>query len=102
MTHLSTVYKPKKDVRYRIVADEAVVVRQQSTEVIVLNEVAARILQLLDAQTTVSELIHTLEAEFDIDPPRLEHDVMIFIKELLNAGVIMPTTPNTPKNGDEF
>ncbi|NOZ10991.1 MAG: PqqD family protein [Gammaproteobacteria bacterium] len=102
MTHLSTVYKPRKDVRYRIVADEAVVVRQQSTEVLVLNEVAARILQLLDAQTTVNELIHALEAEFDIGPSQLEHDVMAFIKELLNAGVIMPATSNTPKSSDEL
>ncbi|HEC11919.1 MAG TPA: PqqD family protein [Acidiferrobacteraceae bacterium] len=96
----STIYKPRKDVRYRIVSDEAVVVRQQSTEVIVLNEVAARILQLLDAHTTLSELIHALEAEFDIDPPQLEHDVMGFIKELLEAGVIIPTVPSALENGD--
>ena len=102
MSSLSTIYRPKADVRYRVVANEAVVVRQQSAEVVVLNEVAARILQLLDARTPVSGLIQKLEAEFDVGPDQLEQDVLGFIDELLIAGVITPAEPTTSEVKNEL
>ena len=45
---MSSSYKVSPDIRYRVIDDEAVVVRQREGDVLVLNQVAARVLQLVD------------------------------------------------------
>jgi hypothetical protein len=92
----STVFCRCGDIRYRIIDDEAVVVRQEAGEVLGLNQTAARLLDLIDAKSTVSDLIDTLAKEFTIERTALERDVMSFLQELLNAGVI-----EEPKAGEE-
>jgi hypothetical protein len=92
----STVFRHCGDVRYRIIDDEAVVVRQEAGEVLGLNQTAARLLDLIDAKSTVSDLIDAMAEEFAIERTTLEHDVMKFLVELLGAGVIEDS-----KNGVE-
>jgi hypothetical protein len=84
----STVFRHRGDVRYRIIDEEAVVVRQEAGEVLGLNETAARLLDLIDAKRKVSDLIDAMAEEFAIDRTPLEKDVMKFLKELLDAGLI--------------
>jgi PqqD family protein of HPr-rel-A system len=88
-----TVYSHRPDIRYRIIGDEAVVVRQQAAEVVVLNEVAARILQLLDARAGTDSLMQQLQQEFDVEPEQLRRDVDAFLEQLLESGIIEVVTP---------
>lgn len=76
------------DVRYRQVADEGIVLRQQEGEVLVLNEVGARVVALLDEGLALAGIVARLAAEFDAEPGRLEADVSGFMTELRAAGVI--------------
>ena len=85
---LSTVFRRCGDVRYRIIDDEAVVVRQEAGEVLGLNQTAARLLDLIDAKSTVQDLIDTMAEEFATERPVLEEDVIKFLRELLHTGVI--------------
>jgi hypothetical protein len=85
------VFKPCADVRFRIVADEAVVVRQEDAEVLAVNEVGASILELLDSRRSVRAVMDVLLEQYDVDPGQLETDVERFLRELRDAGVIQET-----------
>jgi hypothetical protein len=83
-----SVLRRRGDVRYRVLDGEAVVVRQGAGEVLVMNEVAARILDLADGAATVAGWVEALAAEYDVARPALEHDVLGFAGELAAAGVL--------------
>lgn len=88
MSTLSQRYRPRPDVRYRVVEGEAVVVMQRSAELLLLNEVGAAILRLLDGHRTAAQVLDELRREFDVEPAELERDLRAFIDELAAAGVI--------------
>ena len=82
------VFRTRDDVRFRIVAPEAVVIRQSGPEVLVLNGVGARVLEGVAAARPVSGLVAALAEEYDVAPATLERDVVAFLEELSTAGVI--------------
>ena len=88
MSNLDRVLKHKDDIRYRGVGEEAVVVRQDAAEVLALNDVGARILELIDAKSTVGQLIETMSSEYDVDRDELIRDVENFVAAIHDAGII--------------
>lgn len=88
MIAAGTVFRRRADVRFRMVAPEAVVVRQSGPEVLVLNGVGARILERLDAGESVATLVAGLAGEYEVDFGRLQGDVLAFLEELSTSGVI--------------
>jgi Coenzyme PQQ synthesis protein D (PqqD) len=84
----STVLRARSTIRFRLVGDEGVVVRQDSAEVIAVNDVGATILSLLDARRTIAQLLEKLLAEFEIDGQSLRNDVVGFLSDLVSAGVL--------------
>lgn len=84
----SPVFRHCGDVRYRVIDDEAVVIRQDAGEVLGLNDVGARLLELIDGKASVKVLLEKMADEFEIDRNRLEQDVLGFLQELGEAGVI--------------
>ena len=89
----ATVLVAQSDVRFRKVAGEGVIVKQSSAEVIAVNEVGARILQLVEKPKAVDAIVDTMVAEFDVERSRLREDVLSFLAELLEAGVVEERTP---------
>ena len=88
MTKDTAVFRPRPDVRFRVVGDEAVIVRQEDAEVIALNEVGASVLSLLDSRRSVRDVLDALLDEYDIDRESLSGDVSRFLSELRDAGVV--------------
>ncbi len=88
MPKLDRVLKHKDDVRYRVVGEEAVVVRQNAAEVIAVNDVGARILELIDAKSTVSQVIERMSSEYDVDRDELTQDVENFVTAIHDAGIV--------------
>jgi hypothetical protein len=82
------VLRPSSDLRFRRIESEAVVVRQRAGEVLVMNEVAARILDLADGRTPVSGWIDVLAGEYDVDREALARDVVAFAAELAAEGML--------------
>jgi hypothetical protein len=76
------------DVRFRVIDGEAVVVRQRAAEVLVLNELGARILTLADGRSPVMGWLDALEAEFEVDRATLERDILGFAAELAAEGIL--------------
>jgi Coenzyme PQQ synthesis protein D (PqqD) len=83
----------RPDVRYRVLLNEAVVIRQDAAEVLGLNWVGARVLELIDQGLTESETRDRLAQEFDVAPDRLQADVQTFIAELIELGVVESLPP---------
>ena len=83
-----TVLKPAPDVRFRIVDGEAVVVRQRNAEVLVMSEVAARILTLADGIRPIGAWVEILAGEYEVDRGVLERDVLRFAAELAAEGIL--------------
>jgi hypothetical protein len=85
---ITTVLRPSRDIRYRRVDGEAVVVRQRAAEVLVMNEVAARLLDLADGRATVGAWVDVLAGEYEVDRESLERDVLAFAAELTAEGML--------------
>lgn len=86
----STILKRRSDVRYRVIEDEAVVVRQTDAEVLVLNAVGARVLDLIDGSSPVRTVLDTVLSEYEVEPARLRTDILDFLRQLSEAGVLEP------------
>ena len=88
-----SVFRPRPDVRFRVVGEEAVVVRQEASEVIALNDVGASVLALLDSRRTVAAVVEALLSEYEIDRDALRADVEAFLLELRDTGVVEEVSP---------
>lgn len=86
----TAIFRRKGDVIYRVIDDEAVVVRTGTSEVLGLNAVGARILDLVDGELTVGALIERLASEYEVDRAQLEADVELFLREMTDDGVLEP------------
>jgi len=86
----AAVLRRRFDVRYRRIEGEAVVLRQSTAEVLVLNEVGASVLDLADGERSVGDWIDTLAGEYAADRETLARDVLAFAAELAEAGVLEP------------
>jgi hypothetical protein len=85
-----SVLRRRADVRYRVIDEEGVVVRQSAGEVLVLNETATRILALADGAAPVAAWVDTMLAEFEVGRQDLERDVLAFAAELVEQGLLEP------------
>lgn len=84
----ATVLRKRSDVRYRRIEGEAVVLRQSTAEVLVLNELAGDILDLVDGRRTVGGWVESLAGEYAVERPILERDLVEFAAELVEAGLL--------------
>ena len=81
------IFKLRADIRHSRVGDEGVILRQDDAEVLVVNDVAARIVELIDSQRSLDDIIMMLEQEYEIDHATLEKDVIQYASELLESGI---------------
>lgn len=91
----TTVFKKVPDARYRNVGGEGIVVRQAAGEVLVLSEVGTRVLDMASAEMPVGAILTSLGEEYDVEAPALEHDVLAYLQDLLDAGIIEPVTADS-------
>jgi hypothetical protein len=82
-----SVLKARDDVRYRIVDRQAVLIRQNDPEAVILNEVGARVLGLIEERSPVGQMLDRMAEEFEVDRAVLERDVLAFLQELLDTGI---------------
>ena len=90
MTETDRIFRLKSDVRYRSIADEGIVLRQDEGEVLVVNGVGVRVVELISQGIGLEQLLTTLEGEYDVEAKQLRTDVLSYIEELKGAGVLKP------------
>jgi hypothetical protein len=84
--------RARRDIRFRTIGEEGVVIRQEAGEVLVVNEVGARVLALLDGRCSVDALVARLAEEFEVDAAVLRRDLAAYLEELLAGGVLEVVT----------
>ena len=84
----TSTFKAAADVRYRLVDGKGVLIRQRVGEVLVLNRVGARILDLLQTGAPLRGVLETMVKEFEVGPAELERDAVAFVERLVEAGIV--------------
>jgi hypothetical protein len=80
----------------RIIDGEAVVVLPQEGQIEVLNEVGARIWELIDGLRSVRDIAQAIVDEYEVDMDCAVQDVKEFIQELVRDGaVVLAERPGT-------
>lgn len=95
----ASVLRPARDLRFRRIDDEAVVVRQRAGEVLVLNETAARLLELADGRTSVAGWVEVLAGEYEVDREALARDILGFAADLAEEGMLELVPPAEASRG---
>ena len=83
----------RKDVRFRRVADEGVVLVQEDGRVLGVNDSGARVLELMDGRRTLREIVDELGREVDAERGAIEADVASFVVRLREAGALVEAAP---------
>ena len=84
----TTLFKRHTDIRYRRLGEEGILVKQTEGEVLALNDVGVRVLELLEIPTSISDLLDTLVLEYAVERATVERDVENYLQKLLAVGVI--------------
>ena len=84
ITHVSV----PKDVIFREIAGEAVILNMTSEEYLGLDEVGVRMWTLLTESETVQVAYDSLLEEYDVEPSLLRVDLEQFMQKLVDKGVL--------------
>ena len=84
----SAVPAKHPEAAFRVYDGEAVVVMPSGGEVHILNEVGARIWDLIDGRRTVAEIVQVIREEFDVDEAAAARDVGGFVDSLLEREMV--------------
>jgi coenzyme PQQ synthesis protein D (PqqD) len=55
----------------------------------VLNTVGSRIWALIDGTRSIDDIARTISQEFDVDVPTARADILKFVQELRDGGVLL-------------
>jgi hypothetical protein len=69
-------------------AGEAAILDLKSGQYYGLNSIGARIWSLIQEPHSISEVLHTLVEEYDVDASQCEQDVLALVQKLAASGLI--------------
>src|SRR6266498_1974290 len=76
----------------------AVMVLADSGEVLVLNPIGTRILELIDGKRSVAEIAGVIESEYTVSAEEARRDLETFLQTLQEAGAL--TSPANAPDGE--
>jgi rRNA processing protein Krr1/Pno1 len=88
MFPLDIIISKNERIPWRIIEDEAILVKIDSGEVIHLNEVAAEIWRTIDGTRKISEIVDQIHKDFDVDREQAEKDTLEFIQSLSDINLV--------------
>ena len=88
MGELNLTYRRRDDVRFRVIDSQGVIICQDSGEAVVVSDVGARILELMNEEQSLLEIVDILSSEYEVARSTLEADALTFADELVACGVI--------------
>ncbi|MFC1809522.1 PqqD family protein [Candidatus Omnitrophota bacterium] len=83
----NTVVK-RKNIPYRMIEKEGVIVDVSNNDVVQLNDVAAFVWETIDLVTSVGELVAAVCQEFEVGPDEAYKDTVEFLDQLQKKGLI--------------
>ena len=93
MSGLEIVYTKSPSIVSRKIAEEAVLVPIRQTlgedpSIFTLNEVGAKIWDLIDGTRSAREICETVVSEFEVDPSLAGEDLLKLLSQLKEVGII--------------
>ena len=87
MDFLNRIYKKSDAIVFRKIADEYILVPIRKNvgdleSIYTLNETGARIWELVDGKTKISEIMERLIEEFEVTPEEAEKDLIEHLQQL--------------------
>lgn len=77
-----------KEIPWKMIEKEAVLVDTEEGDVIRLNEVGAKIWKSLDEDKTADDIINYIHEDFEANRAVIEKDVLDFLKKLIAMEII--------------
>ena len=92
---LDRVVSRNKDVAWRIIENEAILISAEDSMLHSLDEVGTRIWELSDGSNTVEQIIDTIFEEYEVDRETAEKDVIEFVTNLASEklGLLIVSDP---------
>lgn len=86
-------YEKDESMVFRRIEDETILVPIRNNigdlqNIYILNEVGARIWELIDGKRDIKEISNAICTEYDIMPEEAERDIKEFLKDLESVGAI--------------
>ncbi len=75
---------------------EAVILNMQSGVYFGLNNVGARVWELVQQPVSVQTVQQTILTEYDVDAERCDHDIQTLLAKLIDAGLIQVLDAENP------
>lgn len=87
MNDFNRVYKKSENIVFRKIADEYILVPIRNNvgdlqNIYTLNEVGARIWELIDGEKALEQILNELLNEYEVEKGVIEKDLDIYIKQL--------------------
>ncbi|HEV7765635.1 MAG TPA: lasso peptide biosynthesis PqqD family chaperone [Thermoanaerobaculia bacterium] len=77
-----------KDQMASDIAGETVILGLTAGRYYGLDAVGARIWQLIQTPTAISEVERTIVSEYEVDPERCRQDLMSLLRKMIDAGLV--------------
>ncbi|MGE4555028.1 MAG: PqqD family peptide modification chaperone [Candidatus Paceibacterota bacterium] len=81
--------KNDTEIAYRKINGQLTIINLKRNTFNVLNEVAARLWELIDGQTSLEQILKKVYEDFDIDWLTLNQDCFSFVYEMLDEGLLL-------------
>ena len=88
-------------VAIQMVEGQAVMVLADSGEVIVLNGVGTRIVELMDGNRDLGEIAAAIESEYDVSSAEARGDLDAFLQTLTEAGALILSKSSDPGSASD-
>lgn len=95
MISLDASYRRHNAVAWRVLDGQAYIVSLDRGCLHKLNPVGTRMWELLNEERPLRSIIETILNEFDVDRTAVENDITDFAEKLLDAGIIVPVSPDS-------
>lgn len=78
-----------KDIAYRVIDEEAIILTPEDGMLHNLNALATRIFELANGARTVNDIVKAVCDEFDVDENTARRDTINFIEDLLHKKMLV-------------
>jgi hypothetical protein len=87
------IYEKDESMVFRRIEDETILVPIRNNigdlqNIYILNEVGARVWELLDGKREIENISNIISSEYDIMPEEAERDIREFLEDLNSVGAI--------------
>ncbi|MEM7584198.1 MAG: PqqD family protein [Acidobacteriota bacterium] len=97
---MTQTWRLRREVRFRRVAGEGVVVLLQAREVLVLNGTGAQVLGLLREGRSMAAIREAFQHRYSVAPEQIQADLERFIDELAEANVLTEASVLEPRQDE--